>query len=128
MGGIHASEAGERGFGADPTRCDHAASATAAVTGPMPGWSSRPRAGLALTRVVICLVLGRQFLIGGNDSIGDPDGLRARDAGGELFLAGAPGGDGGDLSARQRPAGIDPEIGDTHETCQGVDRQGPINA
>src|SRR5690625_7537144 len=38
--------------------CDHAAKAMAAVTGPMPGWSSKPAAGRSLIRAVGWGVVG----------------------------------------------------------------------
>src|SRR5215213_9667896 len=76
--------------------CDHAAKATAAVTGPMPGWLSSTRAGLRWSRSVICLVLAASS----RSAASDPrDGsLQSCDRGWELgvidHFAGRTGQDG----------------------------------
>ena len=108
--------------------CDHAARATAAVTGPMPGWSSSTRAGLALRRLVICLVLAASSRSVAITRLASRDSLPAGHRGCEVFGPGAPSGYGGDLSGGEGSAGVDPQVGHPDDCGQGVDRSGPLAA
>jgi hypothetical protein len=108
---------------------DPAASVTAAVTGPMPGWSRSLRAGLGLRSAVICLAFeaiswsaasarfesrtasARATLVASASS-------RVRHAATRAICP----------PAGECPAGVDTKPGHAQQGGQSVDRSGPFHA
>jgi len=107
---------------------DQAASATAAVTGPMPGSLSSSRAGLCLTSSVSRVVFAFSSASRALTRFASRTVSCARGGGGEGFVAGAPCGDGRDLAAGEGSACVDPEVAHAQQGCQRVDRRGPLSA
>jgi hypothetical protein len=91
----------------------------------MPGWSSRPAAGLVQQGGHLAGEVA-QLPVGCADTLGEADGLGAGDADGELLGAGAPRGDLADPAGVEGASGIDPQVDDPQQRDQGVDRGGAL--
>src|SRR5215213_10156918 len=107
--------------------CDQAVNATAAVTGPIPGWLSSSRAGLWVTSSVTRLVL---VLSSSSRAV---TRLASRMASARAVAVArsssrVPCGDGRDLAAGEGSARVDPEVAHAKQRGQRVDRAGALGA